>query len=143
MPQPLLFDIYINDTDRNIFSPVHKLADDTKLHSNVCTCDQTDHLQCDSDKMSKWSTIWQMLFNADKCKCLHLGHSYHRINYSIGVAEIKNVKAEKYLHVTIGCTLDSSLHCAKAVSTAVSSLSSREHMCIRVKAILCICISHL
>ena len=59
-----------------------------------------------------------MLFNADKCKWLHVGHSYPSVNYSIGVVEIRNVDAEKDLDVTIGCTLDSSLQCAKMVSTA-------------------------
>ena len=33
-----------------------------------------------------------MLFNADKCKRLHDGHSYHSVNHSIGGVEIKNVK---------------------------------------------------
>ena len=100
---PALFIIYINDIDANISSSVLKFADDTKLHSNVCTCDQTDHLQCDLDKMPEWSTKWQMLFNADQCKCFHVGHRYPSVNCSIGV-EIKNVKVEKDLGVTIGCT---------------------------------------
>ena len=47
-----------------------------------------------------------------------MGHSYPGVNYSIGGVEIKNVKAEKDLGVTIGCTIDSSLQCAKVVSTA-------------------------
>ena len=59
-----------------------------------------------------------MLFNADKRKRLHVGHSYHSVNYSIGGVEIKNVKVGKDLGVTIGCTIDSSLQCAKVVSTA-------------------------
>ena len=47
-----------------------------------------------------------------------MGHSYPSVNYSIGDVEIKSVKAEKYLGVTMGCTIDSSLQCAKVVSTA-------------------------
>ena len=53
-----------------------------------------------------------MLFNADKCIRLHVGHSYHSVNYSIGGVEIKNVMVEKDLCVTMGCTMDSSLQCA-------------------------------
>ena len=64
-----------------------------------------------------------MLFNVDKCKCLHLEHTYPRANYNIGGVKIKNVKAEKDLGVTIGSTLDSSLQCAKVVSTANKVLS--------------------
>ena len=48
--------IYINDIDVNVSSSVHKVTDDTKLYSNVCTCDQTDHLQHDLDEMSEYST---------------------------------------------------------------------------------------
>ena len=88
---PALLIVYINDVDANVSSSVPKFADDTKLHSNVWTCDWTDHLQCASNKMSEWSTKWQMLFNADKCKCLHEGHSYPSANDSIIGVEIKNV----------------------------------------------------
>ena len=48
-----LFVIYINDIDLNVSSSVHKVADFTKLYSNVYTCDQTDHLQHDLDEMSE------------------------------------------------------------------------------------------
>ena len=48
---PALFAIYINDIDVDVSSSVLKVADDTKLHSNVCTCDQPDHLQHDFDEM--------------------------------------------------------------------------------------------
>ena len=63
-----------------------------------------------------------MPFNADKCKRLHVWHSYPSVNYSIGLVEIKKVKAEKHLGATIGCTIDSSLQCAKVVSTANKAL---------------------
>ena len=48
-----LFVIYINNIDVVVSSSVQKVADFTKLHSNVCTCDQTDHLQHDLDEMSE------------------------------------------------------------------------------------------
>ena len=86
---PAMFVIYINDIDVNVSSSVHKVTDDTKLYSNVCTCDQTDHLQHDLDEMSEYSTQWQMPFNADKCKRLHVGHSYPSVNYNIGGVERK------------------------------------------------------
>ena len=46
-----LFIKYYNDIEVNVSSSILTFADDTKLHSNVCTCDQMDHLQCDLDKM--------------------------------------------------------------------------------------------
>ena len=48
-----LFVIYINDIDLNVSSSVLKVADDTKLYSNVCTRNQTDHPQHDLDVMSE------------------------------------------------------------------------------------------
>ena len=106
--EPALFIIYINDIEANVSISVPKFADDTNLYSNVCTCDQTDSLHCDLDEMSEWSTKWQMVFNADKCNRLHVGHSYPCVNYSIDGVEIKNVMAENDLGVTIGCAMDSS-----------------------------------
>ena len=54
---------------------------------------------------------------------MHVGHSYPSLNYSIGDVEIKNVEVEKDLSVTIGCSLDSSLQCAKVVGTGNGALS--------------------
>ena len=118
MHGPSLLTIYINDIDANVSSSFQMFADDAKLHSNVCTCDQTDRLQCDLNKMSEWSTKWQKLFNSDTCGRLHVGHSCPCVNYSIGGVEIKNFKAESELGVTMGCTMDSSLQCAKVICTA-------------------------
>ena len=71
-----------------IFYFFPKFVDDTKLYSNVCTFDQTDHLQCDLDKKSEWSTKWQMLFNADMHRRLHVGYCHPSVNYSIGGVDI-------------------------------------------------------
>ena len=56
--------------------------------------------------------------------------SYPSLNYSIGGVEIKNAKAEKDLGFAMGCVLDSSLQCAKVVSTAnkVSSVIKRTYV---------------
>ena len=64
-----------------------------------------------------------MPFNAEKCKHMHVGHSWPSAHYSISDVEIKNFKVEKDLGETIGCTLDSSYQCAKVASTANKVLS--------------------
>ena len=111
---PALLIICIIDIDVNDSSSVLMFADDTKLCSNVCTCDQTDRLQCNLDEMLEWSTKWQMPFNADKLRRLHVGHIFPSVNCSVDGVEIKNIKAEEDLGVTIGCTIDSSLQCVKS-----------------------------
>ena len=55
---------YIKDNDVDVSTSVLKLADDSTLHSNVCTCDL--------DEMSEWSTKWQILFNACMCSTVDL-----------------------------------------------------------------------
>ena len=40
-------------------------------------------LQDDIDKLVKWSEKWQMLFNFEKCKCLHTGPGNTGMNYEM------------------------------------------------------------
>ena len=71
---PILFLIYINDLDEGVTSKILKFADDTKLFRNMKVNGDKQQLQDDIDKLIKWSEKWQMLFNFQKCKCLHAGH---------------------------------------------------------------------
>ena len=80
---PTLFIIYINDIDDMITSSSLKFADDTKLLRKVGTQDDCEELQNDLHKMYKWSEDWQMVFNIDKCKCLHIGHGNSRTSYKL------------------------------------------------------------
>ena len=31
-----------------------------------------------------WSEKWQMIFNFEKCKYLHVGHGHTEVNYAMG-----------------------------------------------------------
>ena len=115
---PLLFLIFINDIDNGLSCSILKFADDTKLFSSVDTLEQVKSLQKDLDTVFSWSQQWQMSFNADKCKCLHLGTSNQNYNYSIGETQVINISQEKDLGVIINESLDASTHCAKVVCTA-------------------------
>ena len=121
---PVLFIIYINDLDDGIASSALKFADDTKVYCNVSSRDNATVLQLDLNKMYDWSVKWQMLFNADKCKCLHLGYNNSGTDYYIAGKQVVNVQSERDLGVTLGKSLDGSLHCAKVVGTANRILSS-------------------
>ena len=65
---PLLFLIYVNDMEKGINAEISKFADDTKNFSTVCTTEQQQKLQSSLDSVNTWSKIWQMSFNANKCK---------------------------------------------------------------------------
>ena len=70
---PTLFIIFINDIDENIVSSLSMFADDTKVINEVSKIGNAYTLQEDLHKLYQWSQDWQMLFNAEKCKCVHVG----------------------------------------------------------------------
>ena len=94
---------------------IFKFADDTKLfRKNKGNGDK--QLQDDIDTLIKWSEKWQMLFNFEKCKCLHAGHGNTGVNYAIeGTSLCKTVK-EKDLGVTINANMKVSEQCRIAAS---------------------------
>ena len=76
---PILFLIFINDIDQGISSDIFKFADDTKILKEATTCWDMMVIQEDLDKLSQLSRDWQMKFNADKCKKLHLGYNNNKV----------------------------------------------------------------
>ena len=72
---PILFLIFINDSEDDSSNKVLKFTDDTKVFRTIKTDADKDTLQNDLTKLVKWSEKWLMLFNLWKCKCIHLGHN--------------------------------------------------------------------
>ena len=72
---PLLFVCFINDMPNVVKSPVHLFADDTKLYRRVTTLEDHKALQDDLTNLEYWSTKWNLCFNTNKCKVMHIGHS--------------------------------------------------------------------
>ena len=75
---PLLFIVYINDLDEKMTSTVLKFADDTKISSI-----SQQELQRDLDTAVGWAQTWQMQFNTNKCKVMHVGHRNERAIYTV------------------------------------------------------------
>ena len=115
---PTLFVIYINDIDDGITSSLLKFADDTKLLRKVGTQDDCEALQKDIHTMHKWSEDWQMLFNIDKCKCLHIGYGNNHTTYQLGGTEVPTATQEKDLGIIVTENLNVSEQCAKVTKTA-------------------------
>ena len=78
---PLLFLIYINDLEESVSGEVFKFADDTKIVRQVGDRVKCDDMQRDLDIMVEWADKWQMEFNVDKCKVMHIGKKNAKFPY--------------------------------------------------------------
>ena len=115
---PLLFIIYINDIDDGILAGISKFADDTKLGMNVSQPENIRQLQEDLRKIGEWSEKWQMPFNANKCKVMHIGYRNPRSEYSLQGTVIESTEIEKDLGVVISSDLKFSKQCLEAEKKA-------------------------
>lgn len=74
---PILFNIFINDVEYGITSSVSVFADDTKISRVINLHQDIEILQNDLNIIKEWAGKWQMRFNVEKCKVLHLGAKKH------------------------------------------------------------------
>ena len=111
---PLLFVIYINDIDRSIVSRILKFADDTKIFGKVGTKENVNTLKEDLEEIVKWSEKWQMKFNVEKCKVMHLGNKNLNLDYCMEGRILEKVKEEKDLGIIISENFKVHGQCVKA-----------------------------
>jgi len=50
-----------------------RLLLDTKIFNKVNSVEKVENLRTDLRSLVSWSKEWQMLFNLDKCKIMHVG----------------------------------------------------------------------
>ena len=80
-------------------------------------------LQKDIDKLIKWGETWQMKFNIQKCKSLHVGHNNNNdFYYSIGHEWLNHDTQEKDLGVIVSNDLKPSKQCIEARNKAIKML---------------------
>jgi len=121
---PLLFVIYINDLPEDIASIVYMYADDTKMFRRVDGEPDRRVLQRDLDQLAEWAEKWQLRFNVDKCKIMHLGRAgnvqtvYTMLGAGGQRLDLKETVMEKDLGVWISNTMKPSSHVTHAVNTA-------------------------
>jgi ribonucleases P/MRP protein subunit RPP40 len=119
---PLLFLIYVNDLDVDVFSKLLKFADDTKLGRGISSENDVKILREDLTKIFQWSIDWQMTFNTEKCTVIHMGKNNKEAEYKMGGNVLKKSKKERDLGVIIDYTGKPSEQCVMAVKKANSVL---------------------
>jgi len=82
---PVLFGIFIDDTDSEITCTLSTFADGTKLSGVVNMPERWDGIQRDLEKLEKWAPVDFMRFNKAKGKVLHLGWGSPRYQHRLGV----------------------------------------------------------
>jgi len=63
--------------------------------------------------------FWQMQFNVNKCKVMHVGNKNPRFSYSISINELQAIETEKDLGVMISSDLKCSQQCIYAYKKAI------------------------
>lgn len=117
---PILFTIFINDLDDELKSIILKFADDTKLVGRGDKGDnkneRSDVIKGDLMKLEKWSREWEMPFNIDKCKVMHLGNNNKETEYEMGGKKLKKVDEEKDLGILFNNKFKVGAQCLKAAN---------------------------
>ena len=116
---PILFIIFINDLEAGIKSKFVKFADDAKLAQAVHNVEGRDSLREDLRILYKWSEKWQMNFNLEKCKIMHVWNKKNLFDkYSLGGKILMEVDEESDLGVIFTNTFSVGKQCAKVAKRA-------------------------
>uniref|UniRef100_A0A8C5LYI6 Reverse transcriptase domain-containing protein n=1 Tax=Leptobrachium leishanense TaxID=445787 RepID=A0A8C5LYI6_9ANUR len=115
---PILFNIFISDIAEGINGKVCLFADDTKICNRVDVPGGISQMTNDLGKLKKWSELWQLSFNVDKCKIMHLGRKNPRVEYRIFDTVLTSTSEDRDLGVIISEDLRVSSQCNRAAGNA-------------------------
>ncbi|CAM5145241.1 unnamed protein product [Eretmochelys imbricata] len=118
----ILFNLFINDLEKGVNSEMAKFAYHTKLLKIVKTKADCEELQKAFTKLSDWATKWQMKFNVDKYKVMHIGKNNPNYTYNMMWANLATSNQEKDLGVIVDSSLKTSMQCAAADKKAKGML---------------------
>ena len=89
-----------------------KFVDDAKLARSASTVEQCNSIQLNLDSLLKWAEDWQMSFNIDKCKIMHIGSHNLIHEYKIIDTVLQVVQHETDLEVIVQDDWKVSMQCA-------------------------------
>ena len=114
---PFLFVCFVNDIPEAVHSNTFLFADDTKLFTKVP--DNANTLQEDLNKLQLWSDIWQLRFNAEKCKVMHIGRNNDKRKYCMNSNGSQITLETISLEKDLGVNIDEELKFSKHISIQV------------------------
>ena len=115
---PLLFVLFINDMPEVIKFNICKLfADDCKLYGPV-TSTGANLMKEDLANVEDWSEKWQLPFNVEKCKVMHIGSTNPKHEYYMNGHRLETSTCEKDLGVQIDHKFNFHVHTAAAIKKA-------------------------
>ncbi len=119
---PLLILVYIDDLEKGILSKLSKFADDTKLAGVVDSLEQSQELQRDLTSLVDWAQTWDMQFNVDKCKVMHIGTKNSKAGYAMDGKTLQVVTQDRDLGIIVEDTLKPTAQCLAACRNVNSIL---------------------
>ena len=93
------------------------LADDCKLYGTVDNS-PLNSMQADLNNLVEWSQKWQLPFNENKCKVMHLGFGNRKLDYFMDDHCLETVESEKDLGVIVDDELKFRKHAAAVTKKA-------------------------
>ena len=122
-----LFNLFVDDIDEAIRIAIcraimAKFADDTKAAMIVENEDDAKAMQELIDELSRWAEKWGMVFNAKKCKVMHVGLHNAEYEYYMDGNPIEKVTEEKDVGVWVSKSLKPTKQCEVAAAIAHSTL---------------------
>ena len=103
---PVLFTIFINDLPDAINVHCKVFADDTKIYESS---KKHTEIQEDLYRMQKWTEEWNLYFNVNKCKVMHIGKKNPRQEYYMKIENEKQKLETCTEEKDLGITFDENL----------------------------------
>jgi hypothetical protein len=124
---PVLFIAFINDLPEAVSSVCSMYADDTKVYNTVRNTSQQLQLQDDLDSLVDWADKWQLRFNADKCKVIHLGKNNEQQDYSMRRHGCNDrvMMSKSTMEKDLGVNVDNELKFSKHIEAQVNKANKR------------------
>ncbi|PKU46765.1 rna-directed dna polymerase from mobile element jockey-like [Limosa lapponica baueri] len=115
----VLFNIFINNLDKEIKCTLSKFADDIRLGRTVDLLEGKEALQGNLDRLDRWAESNGLRFNKAKRWVLHSGHNNPMWGHRLGAEWLESFLAEKDLGMLVDRHLNMSQQC---------EMRSREHI---------------